>query len=338
MQAGQSSQHLTIAAPRDLTTKWLNARLAAHMGSEAGLQFLLVSADELARFHRSQSRPCHPPGRRAGEHEGVKLDNARFVTVAGPGGTGADAPIAWPGCPVEDGKAVMRVADAGLAIDAAASGFGRACVPELLARADIETGRVAQVGEMRPGQGLLADCAAAAMAAEEGQGAGGGTDRGLTRDDEGRAPPVPFRGWRLPCAGAARHGRFRAHRPAVFRRHPLGAGAGDPVWPGEPRAAAALARADEQRGAAHADAHHADRGAARRAARRGADPGADVPSTPSCRAARSTRRCCSTEPWRACRAGSRNISSRWAWAIFRPCASRLPTGCPAAPGRSPGRR
>jgi LysR family glycine cleavage system transcriptional activator len=45
----------------------------------------------------------------------------------------------------------MRVADAGLAIDAAASGFGRACVPELLALGDIASGRVEAVGEVRAG-------------------------------------------------------------------------------------------------------------------------------------------------------------------------------------------
>ena len=46
MQAGQSSQSLTIAAPRDFTAKWLHRRLADHAGSEPGLQFLLVAADE----------------------------------------------------------------------------------------------------------------------------------------------------------------------------------------------------------------------------------------------------------------------------------------------------
>jgi LysR family glycine cleavage system transcriptional activator len=75
------------------------------------------------------------------------------VTVAAADGKGIDAPIAWPGCPVEDGRAIMRVADAGLAIDAAASGFGRACVPELLASADIASGRVSLVGEPRDGMG-----------------------------------------------------------------------------------------------------------------------------------------------------------------------------------------
>jgi LysR family glycine cleavage system transcriptional activator len=41
----------------------------------------------------------------------------------------------------------MRVSDAGLALEAAASGFGTACVPSLLAEADIAAGRVVTVGD-----------------------------------------------------------------------------------------------------------------------------------------------------------------------------------------------
>jgi len=153
MQAGQSSQHLTIAAPRDLTAKWLSANLAAHAGSEPGLQFLIVAADEALDFTEANLDLAIRLADGPGEHEGVRLGAGSFVTVAAPGDKSADAPIAWPGCPGEDGKAVMRVADAGLAIDAAASGFGRACVPELLARADIAAGRVEIVGEPRDGRG-----------------------------------------------------------------------------------------------------------------------------------------------------------------------------------------
>ena len=153
MQAGQSSQHLAIAAPRDFTAKWLNARLAEHAKSEAGLQFLRVASDELLDFTEANLDLAIRLADGPGEHEGVKLGEARFVTVEAPGGKGADAPIAWAGCPQDDGAAIMRVADAGLAIDAAASGFGRACVPELLARADIDAGRVVQVGEERDGKG-----------------------------------------------------------------------------------------------------------------------------------------------------------------------------------------
>jgi LysR family glycine cleavage system transcriptional activator len=44
--------------------------------------------------------------------------------------------------------AAIIVADAGLAIDAAASGFGRASVPALLAEDDIASGRVKALGDV----------------------------------------------------------------------------------------------------------------------------------------------------------------------------------------------
>ena len=61
---------------------------------------------------------------------------------------GADARIEWPGCPPRDGESnVMRVADGGLAIAAAANGFGRASVPMLLAQRALAQGQVRAVGE-----------------------------------------------------------------------------------------------------------------------------------------------------------------------------------------------
>src|SRR3546814_16659435 len=83
-----------------------------------------------------------------GEHEGVRLGEAVFVTVEAAGG-GPEHKIDWPGCPADDGMAIMRVADAGLAIEAAANGFGRASVPLLLAEKDIAEGRVRPIGEPR---------------------------------------------------------------------------------------------------------------------------------------------------------------------------------------------
>lgn len=153
MQSGQSSQHLTIAAPRDLTAKWLNARLAAHAAKDATMRFLLIAADEALDFTEANLDLAVRLADGPGEHEGTQLGERCFVTVAAPDGRGRDAPIAWPGCPEPAGEVVMRVADAGLAIEAAASGLGRACVPELLAHADIAEGRVKQIGEPREGQG-----------------------------------------------------------------------------------------------------------------------------------------------------------------------------------------
>ena len=61
-----------------------------------------------------------------------------------------DAPlIAWPGAP-EEGTPLVRVTDAGLAIDAVAAGLGRAIVPQLLAERDLAEGRVVATGEAVP--------------------------------------------------------------------------------------------------------------------------------------------------------------------------------------------
>lgn len=58
--------------------------------------------------------------------------------------------IAWPGCEGTEGAAALRVADAGLAIEAAANGFGRACVPYLLAEADLASGRIRMIDNAKP--------------------------------------------------------------------------------------------------------------------------------------------------------------------------------------------
>src|SRR3546814_8721993 len=46
MQAGQSSQSLTIAAPRDLTAKWLAPRLARYSQQAPDVRFTLVRSEE----------------------------------------------------------------------------------------------------------------------------------------------------------------------------------------------------------------------------------------------------------------------------------------------------
>ncbi|URW76016.1 LysR family transcriptional regulator [Sphingomonas donggukensis] len=147
MQAGQSSKALTIAAPRDLTSKWLMARLAEISSGDGEIRFAIVG-DESVDFSEANLDLAIRWGEGPGEHEGEAIESDGMVTVAAPAG-GADTPIAWPGCLSEDAGAQVRVADAGLAVDAAAAGLGRACVPELVARADIAAGRVVLVGEPR---------------------------------------------------------------------------------------------------------------------------------------------------------------------------------------------
>jgi LysR family glycine cleavage system transcriptional activator len=147
MQAGQSSLSLTIAAPRDITAKWLQPRLAAYATGIPDLRFALVAAEEALDFTEANLDLAIRLAKDAGEHEGVALGEALFVTVEAPGG-GPDMRIDWPGAPAGDEPVAIRVADGGLAIEAAATGFGRASVPAMLAAADIAAGRVQQVGEL----------------------------------------------------------------------------------------------------------------------------------------------------------------------------------------------
>jgi len=145
MQAGQSSKTLTIAAPRDFTAKWLAARLAAYGKDDPELRFILLAADEELDFTQANLDLAIRFGDTAGDYEGVALAGAGYVTIGRDGG--ATGPIGWPGCPQEEGTGgLLTVADAGLAIDAAAAGFGRASVPTLLAQADIAAGRVRAYG------------------------------------------------------------------------------------------------------------------------------------------------------------------------------------------------
>jgi LysR family transcriptional regulator, glycine cleavage system transcriptional activator len=145
MQAGQSSKSLTIAAPRDFIAKWLSARLAAYGKKDPELRFALVTADDGVDFTEANLDLAVRFGIDAGEHEGVALHAGGLVTV----GMGAGM-IAWPGCEGSDQPPVLLVADAGLAIDAAAAGFGQARVPAMLAAADIAAGRVQVIGAPAP--------------------------------------------------------------------------------------------------------------------------------------------------------------------------------------------
>ncbi|WP_431469752.1 LysR family transcriptional regulator [Sphingosinithalassobacter sp. LHW66-3] len=146
MQAGQSSKSLTIAAPRDLTAKWLMPRLAEIARADGELRFMLLTADESLDFTEANLDLAVRWGEGPGEHEGEALESDGMVTVERPGG-GAETRISWPGCISDEAQSLVRVGDAGLALDAAADGLGRATVPEVLARGDLAAGRVVMVGE-----------------------------------------------------------------------------------------------------------------------------------------------------------------------------------------------
>ena len=170
MQAQQSSKSLTIAAPRDLTEKWLLPRLAEIVRGDRELRFALVAADDALDFTEANLDLAVRWGEGPGEHEGEALESDGMVTVAHPDGAAAGA-IGWPGAPQD--TPALRVGDAGLALDAAAQGMGRATVPGLLAQRDLAAGRVVQVGGGDPVTArLLARRPATAVAAEEGPGAG----------------------------------------------------------------------------------------------------------------------------------------------------------------------
>ena len=148
MQAQQSSKSLTIAAPRDFTAKWLAPRLAKYARSDPDLRFVLLVADGAIDFTEANIDLAVEWREDAGEHEGVRLADGVMITVGNRVDQGGVS-IAWPG----DAKietATVHVADAGLAIDAAAQGFGIATVPALLAEADVVNGRVQKYGQDQP--------------------------------------------------------------------------------------------------------------------------------------------------------------------------------------------
>lgn len=148
MQEGQSSRVLTIAAPRDFTAKWLAPRLAAYGRREADMRFVLLASEGLVDFTEANLDIAVQFAEGPGGHEGLALGDARMVTVASAGDDASPDSIIWGSMSGDDGAAGgIVVADAGLAIEAAAAGFGRAKVPALLAGADIAAGRVVQLGE-----------------------------------------------------------------------------------------------------------------------------------------------------------------------------------------------
>jgi LysR family transcriptional regulator, glycine cleavage system transcriptional activator len=129
MQAGQSSKSLTIAAPRDLTAKWLLTRLEAYRATDPELRFALVASDAGLDFTEANLDLAICFGSSANGHEGVEIGPRGFATV------GEGEIIGWPGSP-EPAIGGLTVADAGLALDASRAGLGRAVVPALIAGAD----------------------------------------------------------------------------------------------------------------------------------------------------------------------------------------------------------
>ncbi|HMT44730.1 MAG TPA: LysR family transcriptional regulator, partial [Chakrabartia sp.] len=86
MQAAQTSKFLTIAAPRDLTAKWLAPRLAAYGRSDPDLKFALVATDGDLDFTEANLDLAIRFADGPGELEGVALSDGAWVTVGVAGG------------------------------------------------------------------------------------------------------------------------------------------------------------------------------------------------------------------------------------------------------------
>lgn len=132
MQSGQGSAKLTIAAPRDFTVLWLLPRIAAYRAENPDLEVRLLVSDGETDFTESNIDLAIWYAEGHGAHEGVELGPPDMVELSLPDMT-TDGAIRWPGGPVAKEQAAVRVADAGLAIEAAAAGLGTATVPRLLA-------------------------------------------------------------------------------------------------------------------------------------------------------------------------------------------------------------
>ena len=151
LQDGQGSKVLTIAAPRDFTAKWLNARLAIYAAQHADVRFVIASGDGVPDFTQANldlAIVLSGEPQEEGIH-GRTLATEMLHLVGAPGGNENAPRIAHPG----DRQAPnpgMTVADAGLAIDAAAAGLGVALVPLTLVAADLAAERVVALGDPQP--------------------------------------------------------------------------------------------------------------------------------------------------------------------------------------------
>ncbi|MET0361230.1 MAG: LysR family transcriptional regulator [Sphingobium sp.] len=149
MQVGQSSQHLTIAAPREVIAKWLSVRLADYMAANPDLSVVLIASEGVPDFTESNLDLAIALTNGVGGQEGLALAPSGFVRVTAVAGVRLDTPVLWPGSPDQAATGAIRVPDAGLAIEAAVSGLGSALVPLLLAQGDLDAGRVREEGDVQ---------------------------------------------------------------------------------------------------------------------------------------------------------------------------------------------
>ena len=151
IQAGQSSHVDPIAVPRDLLGLWLAPRLAAFRRDNPQVRYALVAGDDELDFTQANLDLAIRFGEGPGDLEGVALGDSDRVLISPPDVDVTPAWIGWPGdaAPAGDEPA-LSVADAGLAISAAAAGLGRARVPALLAEAALAAGQRIVLGTREP--------------------------------------------------------------------------------------------------------------------------------------------------------------------------------------------
>jgi LysR family glycine cleavage system transcriptional activator len=172
MQAGQGDRVVTIGASRAIIGKWLAPHLAAVGAAAPDQRFILVPTDEGADFTTANMDLAILWGAMPAEEElsGVRLAEEQVVVIASPqlAAELADPASlrtrslihhpsqswqAWfdaEGLSHDEVDGGLSVADAGLAIDAAAAGYGVARVPLTLAEGDIAAGRITQLFDGTP--------------------------------------------------------------------------------------------------------------------------------------------------------------------------------------------
>ncbi|MEO6388093.1 MAG: LysR family transcriptional regulator [Croceibacterium sp.] len=140
MQAGQSSHHYTIAAPREFYAQWLATRLAGFRRAHPEVRYLLIGGDEVDFTEANLDvaiRLVEGPD----DLEGVQLAPAQNVVVATD-----DAPdewIGWSGAMLPEGfEPALQAGNAGQALASALAGLGKATLPLLLCEEAIESGRL----------------------------------------------------------------------------------------------------------------------------------------------------------------------------------------------------
>ncbi len=145
MQAGQSSDRYTVAAPREFYAEWLAPRLAEFQAGTPGVLYSIV-ADENADFTEANLDLAIRLVDGPGELEGVQLAPAERVTVAAP--DARDAWIDWPGASLPDGvKPCIKAGSAGQALSSALAGMGRTVLPLPLVAGAIDSGELTQQGD-----------------------------------------------------------------------------------------------------------------------------------------------------------------------------------------------